>query len=469
MPAYSPFQKEFAELDASELAVLRTVAEGWYVEYKREITNASSIAKSISAFANTYGGWIFYGVEEKSKAEPVAGAFPGIPRIELDAVLHRLRQAVATFVNPSPHFDVKPIFEPKEALSLAADRVSLCVKVPWSSNTPHVHKDGRIYRRVADGSEPKPENDRFILDQLWRRGDKLREQYARWVEKDPEFSKGEGERPFLRLLLVADLWRDRDLWADVSLEDFRSIMRSTDASTDAPSVTVPFETVYTSATGFIARQLYLNKPQDLGLTWEFRPDLRSEVLIPLNHHVMKSEDQFAQECSGLEHAKRFGRIVQAQGYENARIVDLNFLFSGLAGVMNIQDRLSAKAGWRGSLYAKARLLHVWRTCPFIDLDVILDEFEAHGVPMCLNSDIEVWPGSGPETFFEIPSYDNEPAEARVMFKTVAVFTLIARAFGLPGWLDLTHHREGHDYYSELFQAGMRAAEAQRRRRERSQR
>jgi len=100
----------------------------------------------------------------------------------------------------------------------------------------------------------------------------------------------------------------------------------------------------------------------------------------------------------LEHAKRFSHIALAQGHEHAKIMDLNFLFSTLAGVMNIQDRLSTKAGWTGSLYAKARLLHVWRMCPFIDLDVILDEFEAHGVPMCLHSNIEIWPGSGPETF-----------------------------------------------------------------------
>jgi hypothetical protein len=395
----------------------------------------------------------------------VAGAFPGIPRNELDGVLHQLRQAVATLVSPSPHFDVKPIFGARETLNLADDRVVVCVRVPWSPNTPHVHKDGRIYRRVSDGSEPKPETDRFILDQLWRRADKLREQYAQWVKKDPEFSQGEGERPFLRLLLVADLWRDREPWADVSLEEVRSIMQLSDPT----GISVPFETVYTSATGFIARQLYLNKPHDLGLTWQFRPDPRSEVLIPLNHRVMRGEDQFAQECDGLEHARRFARIVQAQGHENAEIVDLNFLFTALAGVMNIQDRLSAKAGWTGSLYGKARLLHVWRTCPYLDVDVILDEFEAHGVPMCLNSDIEVWPGSDPETFFEIPSYENEDVEARLMLKTLAVFAPIARAFGIPGWLDLSDNGKGRYYHVELYQAAGRATEAQRRRRERTQR
>ena len=193
------------------------------------------------------------------------------------------------------------------------------------------------------------------------------------------------------------------------------------------------------------------------------------MLIPLNHHVIKSEEQFAQECDGLEHAKRFAHIMLAQGHENAHIVDLNFLFTSLAGVMNIQERLSAKAGWTGSLYAKARLLHVWRTCPYIDLDVILDEYEAHGVPMCLNNEIQVWPRSDPETFFEIQSHETETLETRLMLKTMAVFAPIARAFGLPGWLDLSDNGEGRYYHLELYQAARRAAEAQRRRRERTQR
>jgi hypothetical protein len=165
---------------------------------------------------------------------------PAFPRVKLDAALQQVRQAVATLVNPSPHFDVRPLLGPNAGVSLDADRAILCIRIPWSPNTPHIHKSGRIYRRVADGSEPKPENDRFLLDQLWRRADKLREQYAQWVEKDPEFSKAEAERPFVRLLLVADLWHDRDFWSDLSLEDVRAIMQSIDGL----GSTVPFEPAF---------------------------------------------------------------------------------------------------------------------------------------------------------------------------------------------------------------------------------
>src|SRR5580700_5309520 len=110
MPVYSPFQKEIKDLGVEDLSVLRDIAEGWYVEYKREIPNAASIAKSVSAFANTYGGWLFYGVEQQSTGHPVAASFPGIARIEVDGALQRIRQAVADHMNPTTHFDIRIVW-----------------------------------------------------------------------------------------------------------------------------------------------------------------------------------------------------------------------------------------------------------------------------------------------------------------------------------------------------------------------
>ena len=61
---YNPFSKHLDDLEPSDLSILRDVAEGWYVEYKIAVPSPNSIAKSISSFANTYGGWLFYGVAE---------------------------------------------------------------------------------------------------------------------------------------------------------------------------------------------------------------------------------------------------------------------------------------------------------------------------------------------------------------------------------------------------------------------
>ena len=136
-------------------------------------------------------------------------------------------------------------------------------------------------------------------------------------------------------------------------------------------------------------------------------------------------------------------------------------------MVNIQDRLSATAALEGSLWFKAQILNVWRACPFIDLDIVLDEFETHGAPLCLNERVEVMPGSSPETFLEVPTYDEfEHAESRVLSKALMIFEPIARALGVPGWIS-AHERDPERFFpNELLQAGLRAMEVQRHQAER---
>ena len=72
---YSLFAKPLADLNVADLSVLRYVPEGWYVEYKREVPSPKPLAKAVAAFANTYGGWLFLGIEESSEEPATAGAF----------------------------------------------------------------------------------------------------------------------------------------------------------------------------------------------------------------------------------------------------------------------------------------------------------------------------------------------------------------------------------------------------------
>jgi Putative DNA-binding domain len=104
---FDPFDKAIDKLEPGDLAKLRTVSEGWYVEYKKEAPTAATLAKSVAAFANTHGGWLFIGIEELSRQNPVAGWFPGIEKGNATAVVQSLRDGIATNVAPTPHFDVR--------------------------------------------------------------------------------------------------------------------------------------------------------------------------------------------------------------------------------------------------------------------------------------------------------------------------------------------------------------------------
>ena len=70
------FKKRLEDIVADDLEVLKETAEGWYVEYKRELVRARAIAKSVTSFANQYGGWLFIGVDENEERK--AGTFPGV-------------------------------------------------------------------------------------------------------------------------------------------------------------------------------------------------------------------------------------------------------------------------------------------------------------------------------------------------------------------------------------------------------
>ena len=195
MQRYSPFDKAIHDLQPPDLTILRDVHEGWYVEYKRQMINARALAKSLSAFANTDGGWLFIGVQEQSRDNTVAGEFPGILEEDVDDALQSLRHSAADHLNPTPFFETTVLRGPCAENGLVEGRAIIAVEIPQSDTAPHVHKDGCIYTRVADGSEPKPETDRFLLDKLWRRADLLREKTRKWIEHDPEFSQEERKIP----------------------------------------------------------------------------------------------------------------------------------------------------------------------------------------------------------------------------------------------------------------------------------
>ena len=430
------------------------MAEGWYVEYKSELSKAPDIAKSVSALANTYGGWIFYGVEEKSKAEPFAGAFPGIDAADADPALQRIRQAVAQQMNPAAHFDARAVAG--DGVIFAADRVVICLRVPRSLAAPHVHTTGRIYRRVADGSEPKPENDRHLLDQLFRRSDDLRKEFAEWVDRDPELSRGEEKVPYLRLMMIADPWGDESPWLETNTAELKPLFA------ERPGVvsSVPFDVIYTSSRGYVARQGG-NDPHNLGLTWRFRESLVSDVYIPLTFHAVDSPWLLHDLLDGYEQADRFVELLEAKGYSSPRVVDLNLLFNVLVGVVEIQRRLLAKANWSKSYFVKARLLNVWRTVPFLDVDVVMDGFEADGLPVCLDGVVTAPSGGDPESFQEVqPMLDAQVEAARILLQALVVLEPIARAWGLPAVIERDLQPP---MYERLQAAGIRGIEVQRRR------
>jgi predicted HTH transcriptional regulator len=62
---FQPFNTPIDALRVEHLEQLRDVSEGWHVEYTRAPIPAKNIGKSLSAFANHFGGWLVFGADAR--------------------------------------------------------------------------------------------------------------------------------------------------------------------------------------------------------------------------------------------------------------------------------------------------------------------------------------------------------------------------------------------------------------------
>ena len=117
---YNPFNKEIHSLNGEDLFVLKSVSEGWYIDYKQELIQLKNISKHLSSFANQYGGWLFFGIKEsKNKC---AGEFSGIPCDEVEDARTSIREAASAHSNPEIYYEEIIINGPVENIGLKNDK-----------------------------------------------------------------------------------------------------------------------------------------------------------------------------------------------------------------------------------------------------------------------------------------------------------------------------------------------------------
>lgn len=154
------FNKPVDLLEIEDLEILKEneIAEGLYFEYKSEFPE--NLAKIVASLANTFGGWIIIGADARNPSN-IPLSFPGIPTI--DNPKDRFRHICRDSISPVPLFSSKLINLPDTGKGV------LIARIEESAYPPHITRDGRIYRRNSEGSDPVPENDRYTLDRLFEK------------------------------------------------------------------------------------------------------------------------------------------------------------------------------------------------------------------------------------------------------------------------------------------------------------
>ena len=387
---FNPLGKPFDEVIADDLAKLREVAEGWYVDYKSEGVNIADLAKHMSAFSNQYGGWLFFGVKETDDGSRLAGGFPGMTSDEASALSLRIREAVSAHVSPPLLYEEHLLNGPCEAIGLAAGRAILIVGIPQGVDPPYIHSSGRIFRRLADQSKPEAEKDRHALDILFERGRLYRDRVTERLLRTPELRAEQSDTTFVFIHLVPDL-RLPAPNSQLSIYQFREICRNKGGA-QGSTLSVPLDHIHAADFGFFGRQVESNPAEfaRLGIRWWHDGVARLDIPVNVWPGGQFKIDQYS-------HSADFARELAAQRLASRPVCDFSFLVQAVAALTNLYVRLRETMEDSRPLYAACELRNLFYRVPFFNSSKYLEKCREDGIPLLTERTV---------TFPRRPYFDN---------------------------------------------------------------
>lgn len=147
--------KDWDKLGASDIQTFiaeQDFDESFYFELKDDKVSPKKVMKEISAFANTFGGYIFLGI---SDAKQIEGC--------IEWSEQRIHTAIHDSITPTPSFDVKKF--------LCDNKLVYVIKIEEGAEPPYITNSGKIYERLSSGSFTI--NDSAKLSQIYNKREQL--------------------------------------------------------------------------------------------------------------------------------------------------------------------------------------------------------------------------------------------------------------------------------------------------------
>lgn len=105
---------------------------------------------------------------------------------------------------------------------------------------------------------------------------------------DTPLSESESEKPILHVYLFSDPRQDRGHFLDFTFQRYTELMQSAKLEDGG----IPFDNFFTMPGGFVARQVAINDPYFLQLTWRHFEDNSVILTLPLNAGTLDTSFQF---------------------------------------------------------------------------------------------------------------------------------------------------------------------------------
>jgi len=128
--------KEWNKLAASDIQAVilgQDFDESFYFELKDDKVSNKKLMEEVSAFANTFGGYIFLGVTDQKQIEGCT-----------EWNEQRIHTTIHDSITPTPSFDVK-------RFTIGTDIVYV-IRIDEGPEPPYITSSGKIYERLSSGS-----------------------------------------------------------------------------------------------------------------------------------------------------------------------------------------------------------------------------------------------------------------------------------------------------------------------------
>jgi len=393
---FSPFKKSIREpLTPEDLQMLvaDSVSEGYFVEYKRILPAPTKIAKSIASFANTYGGWYIVGVT--TDGHNVAQRITGFSLDDCHDPIASLRESIRSGIDPVP------LFFP-QVVTLAPQRAALVVYVPGEQDTPFITKDGCIYRRVSDRSDPMPEAQRSAVDLLMEQGRDRERAFQQFCQDPRAFSNGEASIPWVNIFLSPyplGMIEKFDINSQDGLERLLKRSRetipliSTDGKEPLLLGNIPFQQGRTTVNSVFLKQINTNANQIThnSLSLELFNDGRARFFIPLRIIKVTDGDTVSNEVRSRQVRVILEEFLrQDTDLYIAKFFDLTSLWQAVLVLVNFYlDWLKNDLSLIYNFRALVRGNELWRTVAFVDNDRWAEHARTFHLPIMANGTVTI--------------------------------------------------------------------------------
>jgi len=153
------FKKPLSEVEFSNIQKLKDakIEESTFLDYKEQMISDDKLVKHVTAFSNTSGGDLIFGIKERDR-----GGYPvDIPGIEDNVNKERLEQIIISNIRPRIGVQFGKIDIPN------SDRIILIIRIPEGQNRPYYDtRSHRYYKRYNFEAIPM---DEFETESLYQR------------------------------------------------------------------------------------------------------------------------------------------------------------------------------------------------------------------------------------------------------------------------------------------------------------